>query len=280
MHISYSQYALFSDCPAKWKYRYVDKLKDSSSIESAFGTAMHNTIQSYLTCYYTESQVKWKRFDVLELLKQELMATVQKELLLPLPLTTPEEMSEYYSDGCEILLDFRRDIKQHFPLKGYELIGVEIPLLLEIRPQIEFKGFLDTILRNTSTNRYSIIDYKTSKKGWHFQKKDTKKTDQLVFYKSFYSQQANIPIQDIDTRFIILKRKLYGQSEYEKRITSFEPSSGQISMKKALKRLDVFLDVFDSQWHPKLDVLQPTPTQFGCTYCVGKTICPVSMANG
>ena len=47
--ISYSQYSIWANCPLAWKLRYVDDVKfDDSSINTVFGTAMHEVIQEWL----------------------------------------------------------------------------------------------------------------------------------------------------------------------------------------------------------------------------------------
>jgi hypothetical protein len=40
-------------CPRKWKLTYIDGLEaPSDSIDTIYGTAMHETIQAFLTEYY------------------------------------------------------------------------------------------------------------------------------------------------------------------------------------------------------------------------------------
>ena len=54
--ISHSQFSAYNECNLKWKLRYIDKLsKFSGSIHTVFGTAMHTTIQAYLTEFYNKS---------------------------------------------------------------------------------------------------------------------------------------------------------------------------------------------------------------------------------
>ena len=54
--VSYSQYSEFSKCPRCWKLGYIDKLKKyENSINTAFGTALHKAIQTYLTTLYDKS---------------------------------------------------------------------------------------------------------------------------------------------------------------------------------------------------------------------------------
>ena len=51
--ISYSQFAKWDKCPYTWKLDYVDKETTFyGNIYTLFGTAVHETIQAYLVCYY------------------------------------------------------------------------------------------------------------------------------------------------------------------------------------------------------------------------------------
>ena len=51
--ISYSQFAMWDKCPYAWKLNYVDKAETfKGNIYTLFGSALHETIQAYLVCYY------------------------------------------------------------------------------------------------------------------------------------------------------------------------------------------------------------------------------------
>lgn len=48
-HLSYSSISLFLDCPAAWRMKYLDKLPTRSGPALVFGSAWHNTIETFLT---------------------------------------------------------------------------------------------------------------------------------------------------------------------------------------------------------------------------------------
>ena len=51
--ISYSQFSQWDKYPHMWKLNYVDKLGTfQDNIYTIFGTSIHETIQTYLVCYY------------------------------------------------------------------------------------------------------------------------------------------------------------------------------------------------------------------------------------
>lgn len=268
--VSYSQYTLWSTCPRQWKLRYIDGHKENSNINLVFGTAIHETVQTWLELYYVDEK-RARTFDMHQLLKDNLMAGAKKELLSDgKTLTTLKEISEFYADGCNILDAMRKQVKDWFPTKGYELVGIEVPLLKDLGRNITFKGFIDIVVYHKSAKTLYIYDFKTSGRGWNdYQKKDATKTDQLLLYKMFYAELFGIPIDNIKVEFIILKRKVPENTEYVvKHAVGFAPSNGTPSMKKAKERFHTFLtEVFDDEGKPRLDNLTATPSDKSCKYC-------------
>ena len=62
-NISYTQLSAWSECPHKWKLMYIDKMKQPPSIHLSFGTAMHETIQTYMDLMYNKGQQHADEFD-------------------------------------------------------------------------------------------------------------------------------------------------------------------------------------------------------------------------
>jgi hypothetical protein len=110
----------------------------------------------------------------------------------------------------------------YFSKKGYELVGIEVPLNVPVTDDIKFIGYMDVVLYNTQTGRYKIIDIKTSTMGWNkYQKADKKKTNQLLLYKQFYSLEKDIPIDKIDVEYLLkvsIIDKVLFQQDQTKRI--------------------------------------------------------------
>lgn len=266
--VSYSQYSMWANCPQQWKLRYIDGYKTDSGIELVFGTAMHNTIQHWLTLLYGDNAAKARTFDMHAMLKEQLMELVQKELFLEdRKLTTQKEVAEYYADGCNILDHVREYAKDWFP-KTHQLVGIEVPLEVLVAPGVKFRGFIDVVLYHKAMKTLYIYDFKTSRFGWSYQKKDPKKIDQLLLYKKYYSEIFGIPEDNIKVEFIILKRKLPENTEFKvKHIVGFEPSNGSISMKRATERFAQFLAIFNENGEPDVSKLHATPSDSACKYC-------------
>lgn len=273
--ISYSQLSTFTNCPKQWELKYKDgNYLFDTSINSIFGTSMHNTVQKYITIMYEQSMTAADKLDLeeelLESLKSEYRTAYEKNNNIHF--SNSEEIREYYDDGVEILNFLKRKRGEYFSKKGWYLVGVEIPILItpnQHNNNIIFKGFIDLVLYHEPTETFRIYDFKTSKLSWgDYQKKDENKINQLLLYKHFFSTQFNIDIDKIEVEFLILKRKIPEHTEFpQKRIQKFLPPSGKGKMNKAIKTLDDFInECFDGNGY-KPKEFTPTPSEWGCKFC-------------
>ena len=244
--VSYSQFALWEQCPYSWKLTYVDKaIPFTDNIYTMFGTAMHEVLQEYLKVMYSQSIVEADKL----LLDEELEDRMKKTFMEIRQKNGGEEfctkaqMVEFYNDGLKIIDFFKKKRNQYFSKRGYELVGIETALDYDLPNNLKFRGYIDLIIKDTVRNRIKIIDIKTSTWGWNkYQKMDKNKTDQLLLYKSFYSKQHDVPMDRIDVEYFIVKRKLYENTDFpQKRIQTFIPANGKPSINKVNRRLEAFM---------------------------------------
>ena len=203
--ISYSQLSLYNECPMHWKLRYVDKVSiDKSSIHLIFGSAMHTTLQMYLDTMYRESIKIADALDLSEILEEELVKEFKEaEKKYGTKPCKLEDINEFFNDGIFIIDWFKKHRAEYFNKRNWKLIGCEVPLNVELKNNIRFIGFIDIIMHHVPTNRYKIIDIKTSTRGWNkYQKKDKNKTAQLLLYKQFFAKQNNCTVEDIDVEWL------------------------------------------------------------------------------
>ena len=244
--ISYSQFALWEQCPYSWKLTYVDKaIPFTDNIYTMFGTAMHEVLQEYLKVMYSQSIVEADK-----LLLNEELEDRMKKIFMEIrqknggeEFCTKAQMVEFYNDGLKIIDFFKKKRNQYFSKRGYELIGIETALDYDLPNNLKFRGFIDLIIKDTVRNRIKIIDIKTSTWGWNkYQKMDKNKTDQLLLYKQFYSKEFDVPMDRIDVEYFIVKRKLYENTDFpQKRIQTFIPANGKPSINKVNRRLEAFM---------------------------------------
>jgi hypothetical protein len=282
-NISYSQMSTYIQCPKRWSLYYKEGHKiNSSSTDTIFGTAMHETLQHYLEVYYNESTVKADEIDLEGYFEDKFRDEYLKQYKANnnVHLNDQEGLTEYFNDGLGIIETFKKEKSKYFSKKGWHLVGCEIPLNIspsENNENIVYIGYMDVLLYNEITETFKIIDLKTSRGAWNdSKKKDELKQFQLILYKNFLSEIFQIPIDKIEIEFFILKRKLWDKSDYpQSRIQLFSPPSGKIKQKKANDLLHKFInECFDKNTFKNVE--HEYNINPNCKYCpyYKSTLCP------
>lgn len=283
-HISYSQLNSFANCQKQWYLQYVKKLAPyEGSIHAMFGTAMHETIQTWLTTLYYDKVKTANEMDLDALLYENMVKAYKstKAQNSFQEFTSLEEMNMFYLDGKHILNFLKKKRGGYFSTKGTYLAGVETLLYQELRPGVQFKGFIDLVFYSEVLDEWTIIDIKTSTSGWNdYAKKDDNKIAQILLYKEFFSQQFDIPIDKINVEYFILKRKVPKDAEFaamERRVQQFRPPSGKIKRGQAVSLMNNFVETAVDMDGEYIDKDYPTsPSKSACMFCAFKKmrICP------
>ena len=270
--ISHSQFTAYNECNLKWKLRYIDKLSLSGgNIHTLFGSAMHTVLQEYLTTMYNKSIVEAERLKLDVMLKEQMIKefNIIRARWKKIP-CEQKEMIEFYQDGIEIIKHFRKHRNKYFMKKNYELVGIEVPIFMNIQEGVQLKSFLDVVIRNKVSGRITIIDLKTATRGWwDYQKKDFYKKSQLLMYKQFYSEKFDVSLDKIDVYFLILKRKIAKKSDFPiSRLQKFEPAHGKPSVNKTMKAFHEFRElIFDSKGNHRIDREYVAKPGSACKFC-------------
>ena len=288
--ISYSQYAIYETCPKHWELAYAKGLRTfSQSIHTIFGTAMHETLQHYLTVMYEKSVKEADALDLNGMLKQQ-MVDLYKEAVSKMDdhFSDKFEMNEFYDDGVAIIDWFKKKRGAYFSRKNEELIGIEVKIyhpVDEDNDNIMMLGYLDIVIRDKRDGKITIIDLKTSTMGWNkYQKADKTKTSQLVLYKKYFAEQYGYDVENIDIKYMILKRKLIEGAMFpQKRITEFMPASGKPTRNKLARSIKGFVESsFDDEGNYNLEKEYPAiagKNKKNCKYCEfadHPDLCPIS----
>jgi hypothetical protein len=283
-HISYSQLSTFSSCQRQWYLQYLKKLAPyQPSIHATFGTAMHETLQTWLEVLYHDKVKTANEMDLDSLLYENMMKAYRggKAQNSHQHYSTAEELTMFWIDGKHILKYIKSKRRAYFGTKGVYLAGVETLLYQTLRPGVKFKGFIDLVFYDARVDRWKLVDIKTSTSGWNdYAKKDDKKTAQLLLYKQFFSEQFDIPIDKIDVEYFIVKRKVPVEAEFasmQRRVQEFKPTAGKIKVGQALSLMNTFVSTAVDKDGEYIDKEYPTnPSKWGCNFCAFKTmrICP------
>jgi len=257
-NISYTQLSAWSECPHRWKQMYIDKIKQPPSIHLSFGTAMHETLQEYMELMYNKGQQHADEFDAHSDFQERFLALYKADVdKKGEHFATQKELIEFTNDGLNIIDFFLKYRQDHFHKHGWKLLGIEMPILLaphEDYPNVKLMGKLDLVMFDETMHRVVIWDIKTSTRGWtKYDKENKLKTSQMVMYKKYFAEQYNVPVESIDVRYFIVKRKIPENPRYpimKSRIQKFEPSSGKTTQNKMVKNMRAFIeDVFIDGTH-------------------------------
>ena len=271
-NISYSQYSLWASCPHKWYLTYVEnKQPYQASIHTVFGTAFHETLQSYITTMYNESGAAADRMDLEVLFQERFREIYAKEYKAAgAHFTDATQMSEFFDDGIAILKWLKSRRNKIFTVRGTKLLGIELPLLLKVANNIYYKAFIDFALYDENLNKVYIYDIKTSTRGWSDnEKRDDQKTAQVLLYKEYFARQFGWDVEQIEVEFFIVKRKIYEKAEYPiPRLQSFKPASGKTKRKQTIDNFQSFInDCFDDVGKPKIKSYLKNVGEKSCKWC-------------
>jgi hypothetical protein len=130
-----------------------------------------------------------------------------------------------------------------------------------------FIGFLDVVLKDLESDEYTVIDIKTSTKGWNkFKRQDTKLTNQLAAYKHFFAEDMGVGAGDVKTRFLICQRQT---NKWQPRhVSEFVPDTGPERRAEFLGWMEEMLDEGLDGSERRADApLEPRPEKFRCVWC-------------
>ena len=225
-HISFSALKNWNQCPYYYKITYVDKIKGFvGNHYTAFGTALHEVCERNAEDYNLKGLEEIFENAFLRELR-ELPEDVRKDIKL-------KDVQQMREQGKRLAVIAIPALKSHFG--NFEVISTEEDIYESIEnfEDYNFKGFIDLVIK-TDDNKIHVIDWKTCSWGWNYQKKsDPMTTYQLTYYKHFYSQKHNIPLDDIETHFALLKR-----TAKKDLVEIFRVTSGKKKVSNAVELLE------------------------------------------
>jgi len=252
-HISYSSISTYNKCPKLWELQYLRKVVPfKQNIYTCFGTAMHETIQSWLEVLFHQKVKDANNMDLHSLLYDNMIKAYRsgKAQNGHEHFSTQDELTQFWIEGKHILDFLVKKRAAYFSTKTMELAGIETLLYQELRPGVMFKGLVDLVFYNKNTEEWTIMDIKTSTSGWRDnQKKNPNLTAQVVLYKEFFAKQFNVDRDKINVEFFIVKRRVPKDAEFAsmtKRVQEFSPNAGPRKTKQVIEQMNKFIsDVVD-----------------------------------
>ena len=222
-HISYSELKDWEFCPHYHKLVRIDGLGGFKGNEyTAFGTAIHDVCERKLL---KEDFNPSKTF--VEKFKSELIELEDGKVKFNL-----SRAMEMVPQGIAMLPEIEPAMKAYFD--SYEVFSSEEKIMVPIDESLDFKGYIDAVVR-TSDGKYHIIDWKTTSWGWNAKRRsDRMVTYQLTLYKHFFCKKHNLDPKNVETHFALLKR-----TANKNRVEIFRVTSGAKKTENALKLLNM-----------------------------------------
>ncbi len=232
--VSYSQLETFSQCPLKYKYRYVLRLPTPPSHVLSFGQTIHRTLRDFHREDLFKSQTNLNR--LLELYQHH---------WLPEGYESKEHQQQRFEEGQEVL---KKYFNKHKEILG-EPIHLEKKFILKIGPT-QLIGSIDRVDK-LPDGGFEIVDYKTGKvKEQKYVDKDT----QLSIYALGSKEALGIEPKSL---------ALYFVGENKKVSTTRSPEQLEKKRQEITQKIE---EIKSSNFEPKISVL--------CKWCPYQTLCP------
>ena len=274
-HISYSSLSTYNKCPKLWELQYLrGEVPFKQNIYTCFGTAMHETIQEWLTVMYHDKVKAANDINKHQLLYSNMIKAYKqgKAQNGHEHFSNQDELTKFWIDGKHILDFLEKKRGGYFSTRNMMLAGVETLLYQEIKPGVVFKGLVDLVFYHPNTDRWTIMDIKTSTSGWRdAQKKNPNLTAQVILYREFFAKQFGIDKEKIEVEFFIVKRRVPAEAEFasmQKRVQEFRPNAGPRKTKQIITSMNKFIDEVIDENGEYIDKDYKCTNPFGkCEHC-------------
>ncbi len=153
MRTSYSALNTYQQCPLKFKFQEIDRIRVPKGIEAVFGNIVHNCLK-----FMFERSPLYPALD--EVIGRFANLWQEKEVAN----INPDEEKAYYEDGISILKNFYR-LNQPWNFNVLDLESRFEVLIPDSQAKEEhiLAGIIDRIDK-TADSSFEIIDYKTSRR--------------------------------------------------------------------------------------------------------------------
>ncbi len=248
---SYSKLSLYEECPLKYKFKYIDKIKEEPKYYFAFGNSIHHAMEFLYA-------VKAPPFPGLD----ELLDAFKKDWGLK------SYLEKGYRDPLRADADYQKGLAMLRNYYSHHQGRFKLPFLLEYSTDVEVDGLLVRIIADKieyqGKGEIVLVDYKTGK--------DVKRQpDQLHMYQK---------ICELDPRLREKVQSNYGEKVPGVRIKQMlyyhVPTLKEYTFDRAE---DAEIGIF---WERVLGVAdkirglkyEPTPGERQCAWCDYKKLCP------
>ena len=154
---SHSKLSTFEQCPLKFKYKYIDKIKPliKGTIETHLGKAVHSTLE------WVYKKAKNKEPPLMDEIIKHYVETWERNYEPEILIVKKElTQADYFNKGVEFLIHY---YNKYYPFKdGTIECEKKVEIFLDEKEEYKVIGFIDRLVYNLETKEYEIHDYKTA----------------------------------------------------------------------------------------------------------------------
>lgn len=238
MRISYSALNAYQNCPLKYKFQYIDRIKTPKSKEAVFGTLIHST----LNFIHTPGILSPSMEQALDHFSKNWNSDIWENEL--------EERSAF-SQGVEIIRRYYNDND----IARVNIVALESSFQIKLGDHV-VSGIIDRIDR--TEDGYEIIDYKTARKMPSQEKVDN--DIQLTIYLQAFLNRYPEERKNLDK----IKVSLYFVKHGAK-LSSTRTEEDLKNIEKTF--LEVIEKINESDFSPTITPL--------CDWCDFQHLCPM-----
>ncbi|MBI2021165.1 PD-(D/E)XK nuclease family protein [Candidatus Giovannonibacteria bacterium] len=251
MRTSYSALETYKQCPQKFKFAVIDKIKAPKSVEAVFGSSVHDALRfmfSHDPLFPTLEEVMLK-------FEENWRASGDKIF----PKLAPELLNVYEESGKNMLKSFYKKN----PPWNFSVVDTESHFEVLLPDEFTGKthvlaGIIDRIDK-TVEGEYEIIDYKTSRR-LPSQSAADENLQMSIYHMAILRRWPNA-----DPSKVILS--LYFLKHNEKISSKRNMVATEATRETVLKTIrDIEIKTAENKFPPITSVL--------CDYCPYKKICP------
>lgn len=186
---SHSRLSTFEQCPLKYKFRYIDKIKPliEKTIEAHLGHTVHDTLE----WVYNSVKENPEKAPNLDEIINHYLKVWQKDMTGDILIVKKQyTQKDYLNKGIQFLADY---FQRHYPFRD-GTIECEKEITINLDENTRIKGFIDRLVYDIENNCYEIHDYKTAGTLPSQEKMD--KDRQLALYsiaiKEIYGEEKEV----------------------------------------------------------------------------------------
>jgi RecB family exonuclease len=254
MRVSYSALQIYKNCPLKFKYQVLDKIKAPKTIEAIFGNAVHSALKKI----FQRTPLYPSLDEVIDFFNNK-----WGDVSNTLADKVDEETNKiYFEEGVSMLKNFYKKN----PPWNFNVVELEsrFGVIIEDHQDKEnhiLAGIIDRIDKDPNANTYEIIDYKTSKRMPS--QDDLDKDLQLSIYNlGILKKWPHLKPEN-------LKLSLYFLKHNEKIETKRTPADLKDTKEEILKIIHEIQDLIKNNKE-----FISTPSAL-CDWCGYKKMCPM-----